>query len=177
MYFGKHLTSIFIVLALVFSIACQQQQTTTTTQPNTETKTEQQQEQRINAKVTKVVDGDTIEVEIDGKRERVRLLLVDTPETVHPNKPAQPFGKEASDFTKSLLEGKEVELEKDKEEKDKYRRLLFYAYVDGKSVQEQLIEKGLARVAVYQEGLKKEATYKKIEEEARNKKIGIWSID
>lgn len=176
LHLGKQLVSVLVAFVLVFAPACQGvQQTTTTTQ--TKTASTKQKEQRIKAEVTKVVDGDTFEIELHGKKEKVRLLLVDTPEMVHPNKPAQPYGKEASDFTKGLLEGKEVELERDKVEKDKYGRLLFYAYVDGKSVQEQLIEKGLARVAVYQQGLKNEVTYKQIEEEAKNKKVGIWSID
>lgn len=127
--------------------------------------------------VTKVVDGDTIEVNIDGKIEKVRLLLVDTPETVHPNKPVQPFGKEASDFTKELLLDKQVKLEKDKEDRDRYGRLLRYVYVDDKSIQEQLLEKGLARLVVYPPNNKYEEKYREIQDQAKNKKMGIWSID
>jgi len=59
-------------------------------------------------RVVRVIDGDTIVVSIDGKDTRVRLIGVDTPETVHPRKPVERFGREASNFTKGLLEGKSV---------------------------------------------------------------------
>ena len=62
---------------------------------------------------TRVVDGDTIIVNINGKKERVRLIGVDTPETKHPNKPVEYFGREASAFTKLMVEGKKVRLEYD----------------------------------------------------------------
>ncbi|MDQ0226888.1 thermonuclease family protein [Metabacillus niabensis] len=67
----------------------------------------------IDAEVIKVIDGDTIKVRVNGKEETVRLLLIDTPETVHPTKPVQPFGVEASNFTKEKLTGKDVQLEMD----------------------------------------------------------------
>lgn len=82
----------------------------------------------------------------NGNEETVRLLLVDTPETVHPSKPVQPFGPEASKFTKELMPaGSEVEVETGIGERDKYGRLLAYFYVDGKMVNKLLLEKGLAR--------------------------------
>jgi micrococcal nuclease len=127
-------------------------------------------------KVIKVTDGDTFDIEINGKTETVRMLLVDTPETVHPNKPVQPFGKEASAFTTQLLLGKSVKLEADKEDKDQYGRLLRYVYIDGKSVQEQLLEKGYARVSIYEPNTKYVTKYQQIETEAKNKKIAVWSI-
>lgn len=127
--------------------------------------------------VTKVIDGDTIEVNLNGKTEKVRMLLVDTPETVHPNKPVQPYGKEASEFTKKLLLNKEVKLEKDKEDRDQYQRLLRYIYVDSQSVQEQLLSKGFARVVIYPPNTKYVQKYQKIQDQAKSKKIGIWSID
>lgn len=127
--------------------------------------------------VTKVIDGDTVEVQIGEKVEKVRMLLVDTPETVHPNKPVQPYGKEASEFTKKLLLNKEVKLEKDKEDRDQYQRLLRYIYVDSQSVQEQLLSKGFARVVIYPPNTKYAQKYQKIQDQAKSKKIGIWSID
>ena len=75
---------------------------------------------------TRVVDGDTI---ILSNGERVRLIGVDTPETKHPNKPVQYFGKEASAFTKRMVEGKEVTLEYGQQQRDKYGRLLAYVYL------------------------------------------------
>ncbi len=82
-------------------------------------------------KVVKIVDGDTIKVKIGGSTETVRLIGVDTPETVHPNRPVEYFGKEASAFTKRMANGKSVRLEDDPEctNRDKYGRLLRYVYL------------------------------------------------
>jgi micrococcal nuclease len=133
----------------------------------------------ISAKVLEVIDGDTIKVLINGKEETVRMLLVDTPETKHPQLGEQPFGKEASNFTKQLLSGKTVQLEQDiNNGPDKYGRLLYYVYVDGKSVQEQLLEKGLARVAyVYVPNVKYVDKYRDIQAKAQKAGVGIWSIE
>lgn len=87
--------------------------------------------------VTRGIDGDTIEVSIKNKAERVRLIGVDTPETVHPDKEIEPGGLEAAAFTKYILEGKTVVLEFDQlndkiNHRDKYNRLLAYVYlIDG----------------------------------------------
>ncbi|MFD1907245.1 thermonuclease family protein [Paenibacillus rhizoplanae] len=81
----------------------------------------------------------------------MRLILIDTPET----KPVQPFGPEASAFTTKLLMDNTVRLEFDVSERDQYGRILAYAYVDDKMVNELLLEKGLARVAVFQPNVKK----------------------
>ena len=78
-------------------------------------------------KCTRVVDGDTI---ILSTKERVRLIGVDTPETKHPNKPVEQYGKEASAFTTRIVEGKKVTLEYDQEKRDKYGRLLAYVYLE-----------------------------------------------
>jgi micrococcal nuclease len=82
------------------------------------------------ATVTRVVDGDTLVVDIAGRKDRVRLIGVDTPETVHPNKPVEYFGKEASAFTRQLCEGKQVVLrdELGGQDRDKYGRLLRYCH-------------------------------------------------
>lgn len=135
-------------------------------------------ENRIPAKVTKVTDGDTITVEVDGKEEKVRLLLVDTPETVHPSKPVQPFGKEASSFAKDTLDGKDIELELDVSERDKYGRLLAYVWVDGQMFNELLLKEGLARVAyVYAPNVKYVDQFREIQDKARKDEKGIWSIE
>jgi len=133
---------------------------------------------RIAATVIKVVDGDTFDARFaDGSVERVRLILIDTPETKHPRIGEQPFGKEASDFTAKLLTGKKVELELDVQERDQYGRILAYAYVGGKMVNKLLLEKGLARVAVFPPNTKYVDEFRKIQDEARKKGIGIWSIE
>ncbi|WP_246320716.1 thermonuclease family protein [Paenibacillus germinis] len=131
----------------------------------------------LTAKVTKVVDGDTIDVLIGDKKETVRFVLVDTPETKHPSKPVEPYGPEASKFTTDMLEGKEVKLEKDVSERDKYGRLLMYVWFDDKMVNEQLLEKGLARVAIYQPDVKYVDKFREIQKKAQQAGTGIWSIE
>ena len=90
--------------------------------------------------VTRVVDGDTII--LDGN-ERVRLIGVDTPETVDPRRPVQYFGKEASAFTKRMVEGKKVRLEFDQTRKDRYGRTLAYVYLeDGTHLNAEIVKQG-----------------------------------
>jgi micrococcal nuclease len=139
---------------------------------------ESSSESFIEAEVVKVIDGDTVKVTTEGREETLRLLLVDTPETVHPNKPVQPFGPEASRFAKDTLSGKKVELELDVGERDKYGRLLVYLHVDGKMFNEMLIEKGLARVGyVYAPNTKHVDRFYELQKQAQQSEIGIWSIE
>lgn len=86
--------------------------------------------------VLRVVDGDTIVVDYQGQKEKVRLIGVDTPETVDPRRPVQYFGKEASAFTKKMLTGKQVRLEFDQERRDKYGRLLAYIHLPANQVKD-----------------------------------------
>jgi micrococcal nuclease len=99
--------------------------------------------------VVHVVDGDTVDVEFPhGPRERVRLLGVDTPETVKPHTPVQCFGPEASDRTKALLPtGTAVVVQRDREARDRYGRLLVYLWrrTDGLFVNRSLVADGYAR--------------------------------
>lgn len=128
--------------------------------------------------VTKVIDGDTFKVNYEGKEETIRLLLIDTPETVS-RKPEQPFGKEASDFMKDKLSGEYVRLELDVSERDKYGRILAYAYdAEGEMLNEQLLRKGLARVPyIFPPNTKYVDRFQEIQREAQKKKVGIWSIE
>ena len=133
---------------------------------------------RFNAKVIHVADGDTVTIAFNGKEEKVRLLLVDTPESVHPSKPVQPYGVESSNFTKKSLDGRNVEVELGNPERDKYGRLLAYLYIDGKMYNETLLEKGYARVAyVYVPNTRYVDEFRDIQDKARAKGIGIWSIE
>ena len=81
--------------------------------------------------VTRVVDGDTIEVRLDGRIEKIRLIGIDTPESVKPGTPVECYAKAASAQTDRLLEGRRVRLEFDAERRDRYGRLLAYVYVTG----------------------------------------------
>ncbi|HZG88119.1 thermonuclease family protein [Paenibacillus sp.] len=137
---------------------------------------ESEEPERIAAQIVSVVDGDTMKVKIQGhpEEETVRLLLVDTPETQNAN---QPFGAEATNFAKAELEGKEVRLEKDVSDRDRYGRLLRYVYVGDRMFNELLLEKGLARVAVYPPDVKYVDAFRAIQDEARRAELGIWSIE
>jgi micrococcal nuclease len=101
----------------------------------------------VNATVVDVVDGDTVELRVGGRAERVRLIGIDTPETVAPGRPVECFGPEASAFLRTLLPaGSPVRLERDVEARDAYDRLLGYVYrgVDGLFVNLELAAKGYA---------------------------------
>lgn len=129
----------------------------------------------IATKVTKVVDGDTIEVDLKGKKETVRMILIDTPETKHPSKCIQLYGPEASKYTTDTLLNKNIKLELGIQERDKYGRILAYIYINDKMFNKTLLEKGLARVAVYPPNTQYLDELKKVEANAKKKKIGIWS--
>ena len=97
--------------------------------------------------VLKVIDGDTIKIEYGGKSETVRLIGVDTPETVHPNKPVEPFGPEASAFLKNMLKGESVYLRFGEEKRGKYGSLLAYIYraPDAIFVNLEIVRQGYGR--------------------------------
>lgn len=129
------------------------------------------------ALVTKVVDGDTIELQ-NGKT--VRLIGIDTPETVDPRRPVGCFGKEASNETKSLLSGKEVILQKDVSDNDKYGRLLRYIFLpldNGQTlfVNDYLVRAGFAKVYTYPPDVKFNEQFRQAETEAREEKRGLWA--
>lgn len=128
------------------------------------------------ALVTKVVDGDTIELE-DGRV--VRFVGIDTPETVDPRRPVGCFGKQASNETKSLLSGKVVILQKDISDKDKYNRILRYIYLpleDGQIlfVNDYLVREGFAKVLTYPPDVKFNIQLREAETDAKINKKGLW---
>lgn len=128
--------------------------------------------------VVKVVDGDTLDVRINGKTERLRLIGIDTPETVDPRKAVQCFGVEASNKAKELLEGKMVTLEADPEqgERDKYKRLLRYIFLpDGQSFNKLMISEGYAYEYTYETPYKYQAEYKQAQKDAEANKKGLWA--
>lgn len=129
-------------------------------------------------KVTKVIDGDTIMVKIGEKEESVRLIGVDTPETVDPRKTVQCFGKEASEEMKKLVENKMVRLEADstQTDKDKYNRLLRYVYLeDGTLVNKKMIEEGFGFEYTYQIPYKFQTEFKEAQKVAEKNKMGLWA--
>lgn len=128
--------------------------------------------------VTRVVDGDTIKVNYNGKVESVRLIGVDTPESVHPDRSKNtPQGKLASEFAKSKLEGKEVILEFDVQERDQYDRLLAYVWIDGEMFNKVLLREGYAQISTYPPNVKYVEAFTKIQNQARENNKGLWSYD
>ena len=131
------------------------------------------------AYVTKVVDGDTVQVLIGNSKFTVRLLGVDTPETVDPRKSVQCFGKEASNEAKKLLTGKEVILQKDVSDTDLYKRWLRFIYLplsDGSYlfVNDYLIREGFAKVLTIPPDVKFGEQFLEAQREAREGKKGLW---
>lgn len=149
-------------------IATQPPSATTQSQPAGDSPDLQQ------AQVINVVDGDTIDVLIDGQEYRIRYILVDTPETKHPTKPIEPFGPEASEANRRLVEGKPVQLEKDVSETDQFGRLLRYVYVDNVMVNEELLRLGLAQVSTYPPDVKYADRFLAVQQQAQAQSLGIW---
>ncbi len=130
------------------------------------------------AVISKVVDGDTVKLE---SGETVRYIGIDTPETKHPKKPIQCFGKEASNRNTELVEGKEVLLEKDISDTDRYGRLLRYVYLPNPDatdeaifVNEYLIEQGYATLLTYPPDVKYDTLLRNAEKRAREEQNGLW---
>lgn len=131
---------------------------------------------KVKAKVLRVVDGDTLKVQIVDKDYKVRLLGVDTPESVSPKKEKNTKeGKIASEYTKKNLEGKDIILEFDVSPYDRYGRLLAYVYVDGICYNEKLLEEGYAKVMMISPNVKNSKYYRQIEKQAKENNVGFWN--
>ena len=138
--------------------------------------------EEIRGVVSKIVDGDTFHLLLDGASAQllhedevvVRLLGIDSPETVDPNSPPEPFGTEAKNFLSALIGGKNVELYFDTEVWDAYGRLLAYVYLEeGRLVQQQLLDQGLAETYRKYEFIRKQE-FLDAEAKAKEKKAGMW---
>lgn len=129
----------------------------------------------IPAEVTAVVDGDTVVVALaDGRTETVRLLGVDTPETVDPEEPVECFGPEASAYTHTRLEGRHVRLETDRQRRDRYGRLLAYVEVDGVRFNDELLRLGYATLLVIPPNGAHARALLTAELDARTAGRGLW---
>jgi micrococcal nuclease len=126
------------------------------------------------AVVSRVVDGDTIEVRVGGRVEDVRLIGVDTPETVKPGTPVQCFGPRASHFTKRLLTGRQVRLVFGVERRDVYGRLLAYAYLGRRFVNPILVRRGLARSLTIPPNDRFAPLFRHLELHAARSARGLW---
>lgn len=128
-------------------------------------------------RVVKVVDGDTIHVEVGGAREKVRYIGVDTPETKHPSKGVECFGQKASDFNAELVANERVRLVRDVEERDRYGRLLAYVYRvrDGLFVNAELARLGYAQPLSIPPDVRYAERFAELARVARARGRGLWS--
>lgn len=140
------------------------------------------------ATIVRVVDGDTVVVEISGRSEGpgagmadigeeypVRLIGIDTPESVKPNSPVECFGREASSAAAALLDGADVRLVKDVEETDRYDRLLRYVYLEGEMANARLVANGYASVYTYPPNIRWSELFVELQRDARENNRGLWS--
>lgn len=130
-----------------------------------------QGKQTSQVQVIRIVDGDTIDVQIEGKEEKIRLIGINAPET------NECFGKESTQRAGELLNFKNVSLEADQTqgERDKYKRLLRYVFIDGVSFEETMIREGFAKEYTYSTAYKYQSLFKEAQKEAQENKRGLWS--
>ena len=124
-----------------------------------------------------VVDGDTIDIAIGGKTERVRLIGINTPETKHPTKGVECYGPEASAYTEQLLpKGTKLRVERDVEARDKYGRLLLYVYIANSNVfvNMDLVMNGYARPMVFEPNTAHKADFAQAATQAELRNVGLW---
>lgn len=142
----------------------------------------------LQSKVTKVIDGDTVTVSIGKKTEKVRMIGVNTPETHHPTKGVEPYGKEAAAFTTKRLTGKKIWLQKDVGERDRYGRLLAYVWLrkplTGSQAEAtksmynaELVANGYAQVMTIPPNVTYADLFIKLQREARENNRGLWGIN
>jgi micrococcal nuclease len=134
----------------------------------------------VYAQVARVIDGDTIEVVIDGQQHTLRYIGIDTPETMHPTRGEEPFGKEATEANRRLVEGKQVRLVKDVSETDRYGRLLRYVFIEGDDGTEvfvnlELVRQGYARASTYPPDVAHQEEFRAAEREAQEAARGLWA--
>lgn len=130
------------------------------------------------AEVLRIIDGDTIEVSLSGKKETVRLIGIDAPETVDPRITVECFGKQASDKAKEILSNKTVTLESDptQGDRDKYGRFLRYVFLDGINFNKFMISEGYAHEYTYQNNpYNYQLEFIAAEKSARERKKGLWT--
>lgn len=154
----KYLSAILVLFLLILAVSC----TTSDLAPETQ------------ITVTRVIDGDTIEVDIGGTIYKVRYIGIDTPELDDERPEFCALAQEATRLNRQLVEGETVRLEQDVSETDKYGRLLRYVYVDDTFVNAELVRQGLAWAKAYEPDTKYQDILEEAEAEARQDKIGIW---
>jgi micrococcal nuclease len=132
----------------------------------------------VAAEVQRVSDGDTFVATVKGRRERIRVIGVDTPESVSPNQPDEAFGEEASDFAKRYLDGETVRLAGDAEPRDRYGRMLAYVWLaDGTFWNALLVAEGYAQQLTIPPNVTYASLFRRLAGEARRQERGLWAED
>lgn len=133
------------------------------------------------AHVTKITDGDTIHVDIEGTDYRLRYIGMDTPESVKPGSPVEPYAKEASTRKAALVADRDVILEKDISETDRYGRLLRYVWLQDGDIwtmaNMELVRLGYAQVLTYPPDVKYASQFVEAERAARSSGLGLWASE
>jgi len=162
MYRPNHLLALFLFAYALLLSSCSNESLTAS--PNSAT-------------LKGVVDGDTIDIAIGGKTERVRLIGINTPETKHPTKGVECYGPEASAYTEQLLpKGTKLRVERDVEARDKYGRLLLYVYIANSNVfvNMDLVMNGYARPMVFEPNTAHKADFAQAATQAELRNVGLW---
>ena len=172
--FGKFFLAGLLVVAFLGAAVDETLSPFIGTFENTKAQAEEAGELR---RVARVIDGDTI---VLSPNEKVRLIGVDTPESVHPRKPVKCFGKAAREFIRRAVEGKNVRIEFDsanmlRQHKDRYGRTLVYLYTeDGSLLNAELIQRGYAH-AYTRFAFRYIVEFREMERQARSRNVGLWS--
>jgi micrococcal nuclease len=143
----------------------------------TPTRTPRPDRNQETAEVVNVIEGDLIEVLIEGERQQVKYILIDAPDLNDPTNGTEPFAVEAAEFNRQLVGGQTVTLEKDEQERDEVGRLLRYVYIGDLMVNEELLRQGLARVELLPPNLKYGSRLQQVELAAQEANAGIWSLE
>lgn len=172
----KHLTKIIFISLIIIAIAMYF--STQSSLSNKHSLDVIKAKTATESQVIRVVDGDTIIVALNHKPETIRLLGVNTPETVAPNKPVQCYGPEASKHVKELLTDKVVQLESDpsQDNKDKYHRLLRYVLLENTNVNESLVIDGYAREYTFKIPYKYQKQFRADQKLAKKNRLGLWGV-
>jgi len=187
----KPLRILFIIVLFMFAMGVAPESPNTSAKqkpaPKTQTdKVEEKEEVRVNTnvdpqtsveqlKVVSVTDGDTFRVNINGKTVPVRLIGYDAPELSHPTEPKQCFGQESKKALESLLLNKQIVMEKDKSDKDKYNRLLRYVWVGEVLINEYMTQNGFGLASAYPPDTKYQKRIDAGEESAKSALRGLWA--
>lgn len=132
---------------------------------------------KVNVKFSECIDGDTAKFIMNDKEIKVRFLAIDTPETKHPTKDEESYGKEASNFTCNKLKNATnivIEFDPKSDRKDKYDRYLAWVFIDDSLLQKELVSKGFAEVKYIYGNYKYLDELKSSQAKAKNNKVGIW---